>query len=88
MAYRKLSCDDYEPPQHRKVRSCTAKEFTDWMIEHHGLHASSRETVQMNLADQFDYHYLWGELHWFRAPVDWFRSLFRKWRDWRPEQGN
>ena len=49
-------------PVARMVTDLTAEEMTDWLIEHHGLNESSRQTVESNLREQFRWHRLQGRL--------------------------
>jgi len=44
----------------RRITDLTAKEFVDWLIKYHGLPAGARQTVTMNLNEQFQWHQLRG----------------------------
>ncbi|MBN3822299.1 hypothetical protein G3O00_01530 [Burkholderia sp. Ac-20384] len=49
-------------PVQGMVRALSAKEMVDWMVKHHGLPEGARQTVEMNLREQFKWHRLQGRL--------------------------
>lgn len=49
-------------PVQRLVQTMTAEETVAWMVEYHGLNATSAETVARNLREQFKWHRLQGRL--------------------------
>lgn len=59
---RVISCNERNDPVERMVRDMTAKEFVEWLVEHHNLPKGSAETVEMNLREQYKWHRLQGRL--------------------------
>lgn len=59
---KKRSCDERRDPVARMVRDLTAREFVDWLVEHHGLPKGSADTVESNLREQYKWHRLQGRL--------------------------
>jgi hypothetical protein len=57
-----ISCNERTDPVARMVRDMTAKEFVEWMVEHHALPAGSASTVESNLREQYKWHRLQGRL--------------------------
>jgi hypothetical protein len=44
------------------VRALSAERMVDWLIQSHGLKPTSRDTVLINLREQFRWHRLQGRL--------------------------
>jgi hypothetical protein len=62
-----LLFDKRRDPVSRMVRSLTAEEIVDWLVEYHGLPPNSASTVKTNLREQLKWQRLQGRLD--RLPV-------------------
>lgn len=57
-----FECNQRIDPVSRRVRDLSASEFVAWLVEYHGLPASSAKTVEDNLLEQYQWHRLQGRL--------------------------
>ena len=74
---------DWSDPVSALVLNISAREFTQWLVEHHGLKSEHAGIVETNLHLQFKWHRLQGRLD-RRA---WLRDLARLWGLWRDPRG-